>query len=682
MASACMPRFLKDRLRERRESGGLRNDSLRFVQVLEGPDHSTIIRFTVLVARGEEPTLSLVSSTGDAMDATIRILERIDCEGREQLVMSASFAGRPRAFTLMQDGRPVARMTEARIARLVAERDLDMVNPGIDAAYVSAHHTGSTESLESEATTSATGPLMSIVMPVFETPPRFLAEAIASVRAQTYPNWELIIANASPEDEGVAQVLAVSDDERIRVLDLGENAGIVQNTNAGIRAARGSYIAFLDHDDALDPQALAAYANRIEQDEDIDLLYSDEDSFRDDPRNGFRPLFKPGPLRSFLYAHNYIGHFLMLSRRVLEQGGLPSPEANGAQDYDMVLKAFEHARSIEHVPQVLYHWREHEGSTNGGAYEGKPYVIRAAIGALKRHFGRRGITVSSASSPRVQTIYEHSFVRRKEHATWSLVLLCDKAQPSDDALCALRSLGATQTIIVAPRDAELADEGYDGVETIRAEGADWAALLNAGVAAAGCDSVCAVSTAVCLHAIPEGAFEELLGILMRPEVGIAGPRLLYRDGLIHAAGLVICEDGSIARANHDFATDNGGGYLGMAACTGSYSAVPPDCLVLRKSTFESIGGARSIASERIASCVDLCLRMGDAGYEVVMTPQVDLVVDEPVWWHDRIHEEMDEERSALEGLWEQRGGIPRDVLYNPHVEYSSWYPRLKAASKP
>ena len=248
-------------------------------------------------------------------------------------------------------------------------------------------------------------PLVSIVVPCFRSNGSYLVELIDSVLAQSYARWELLLVDGSPEDGVVAQAVAKASDNRIRIIASSENTDIVSNTNAGIEASRGELIAFLDHDDLLEPDALHCYVAALEADPGISVLYSDEDHIGED---GLlcQPVIKSALDVDLLYSHNCVTHFLAVRAELLDQIGLSSVDVAGAQDYDLTLRALAAGAKFKYIPRVLYHWRMHAGSTAGDSAESKPYAHTAGRLALERHFVQRGIaaTVEDAGEPFVYRV--------------------------------------------------------------------------------------------------------------------------------------------------------------------------------------------------------------------------------------------------------------------------------------
>lgn len=230
--------------------------------------------------------------------------------------------------------------------------------------------------------------VISIVVPAYHTAPAYLRELLDTVLAQTYPHWELILADASVDD-GVKRVAETYTDERIRYISLQENGGIARNTNLALEYVTGEYVGLLDHDDVLTVDALYEMATAIEKGKlsgiDVKLLYSDEDKCNGDRTRYYEPHLKENFNLDLLLSNNYICHFLVMKREFLQQLKF-RPEYDGAQDYDLVLRAAEGLMKVEeqivHIPRVLYHWRCHTGSTaeNPGS---KQYAYEAGCRALQ-----------------------------------------------------------------------------------------------------------------------------------------------------------------------------------------------------------------------------------------------------------------------------------------------------------
>jgi hypothetical protein len=245
----------------------------------------------------------------------------------------------------------------------------------------------------------AVGPLISVVVPAFNTPDEYLVPMVNSVIAQSYGRWELCLVDGGNDPERSLAMRRHADrDDRIRLVALGGNRGIAGNTNAGLDVARGNYVAFLDHDDELAPFALNEVAAALRVDPDIDLLYSDEDKLAQQGHRRSLPFFKPGWSPDLFLCVNYLAHFVVARASLVETVGGIRPGYEGAQDYDFLLRTLQHAPRIHHIPRISYHWRMGKGST-ARSPEGKSHAEKAGCRALSDHLARRGITAGVEPGP-------------------------------------------------------------------------------------------------------------------------------------------------------------------------------------------------------------------------------------------------------------------------------------------
>ncbi len=470
-------------------------------------------------------------------------------------------------------------------------------------------------------------PLVSLVMPVYRTPASFLSEAVGSVLAQSYPNWELVLVNASGPCDSVDQVLGAIDDPRIKVVEV-ENRSIAENTNAGIAAATGDYVGFMDHDDVLEGDCLWCYAQEVASNPEVDLLYCDEDRLRDGHLHG--PAFKSPPSLTKLHGHNYVTHLLMVSRRVLDLTERSGADVAGAQDFDLTLKAFEVARDVVRVPRVLYHWREHGGSTAGGGDQ-KPYAHVAGRIALERHLARRGLVASVGDGPLPYT-YRVRYDLGEEPPLVSVIV------PNRDhagllGRCARSLLDRTdypRLELLVVENGSCDQETFDLYESLRQdprvrvvswqprhEGEfNYSAIVNLGASHALGDVLLFLNNDT--EVIDSSWMSELVGELGRPEVGVVGAKLLYEDDLVQHAGMVANANCDFAHVNQNLAVD-ALGYGYSAGLPGDFSMVTGACQAVRREVFDELGGY----DEELAvgfNDGDFCLRAREAGYVVAYTP--------------------------------------------------------------
>lgn len=471
-------------------------------------------------------------------------------------------------------------------------------------------------------------PSFSIVVPLFETPLDFLEEMASSVLAQTYDNFELVLVNASPENDALSR--AVSElcerDERVRCVPLEGNLGITENTNAGIRAATGDFLVFVDHDDTIEPDALYRYALEVSRRPDTDLVYCDEDHLMDGRL--VSPFFKPDWDEELLCAENYVCHMLAVRRSVvMGLPELPGREFDGSQDHNLTFLVGERARHVAHVARVLYHWRIHERSVAGAGVEQKPYALDAELRAVGDHLRRAGIPaevrMGKSEPSRCEVTYEFG-----EHPLVSIVI------PSHDAAPVLRRcLDSLFTRLTWPNfEVVLVENGsreeetfalydevsakHDNVRVVTCElenGFNFSRLVNVGAAAARGEYLLLLNNDT--EVISPDTLELMVGPAQREGVGCVGAKLLYPDGLIQHAGV------TVGRAD-------GPHHVGLAmpaSALGYYetlvlpreaSAVTAACVLVPRRVFDEVGGFDESLPVDFND-VDFCLRVRSAGYAIV-----------------------------------------------------------------
>lgn len=480
-------------------------------------------------------------------------------------------------------------------------------------------------------TSFAKEPLISIVVPCYRSSDRYLREMVASVLSQSYSNWELLLMDASSVEGVVKAVAASYDDARIKYYDLPANEGIVGNTNAGIHKAVGSYIAFLDHDDLLEPDALFSYVEALNKNPEIKMLFCDEDLFS--KQGEYRqPVFKTDLNVDLLYSHNCVTHFLMIETAYLNEIGLSKEEVSGAQDYDLVLRAYEKGGKIHHVSRILYHWREHEGSTSGDNIASKPYAEEAGRIALQKHFDRQGIR------GKVETT-EHPYVYRMHYELPNPLPLVSVVIPNKDhievlddcvrSLLEMATYSNIEIVLVENNSIQRKTFEYycalqeysEKVRVIDWEGDfNYSRIINFGVTHAKGDYILLLNNDT--KVITPHFLEEMLGYAMRPDVGVVGAKLYYRDGLIQHAGMIVGPYGAVSHVHQNYSSTYEG-YLSRAVRPGNFSAVTGACQLVKKNVFDEVGGYEESLAVGFND-VDFCLKIWRAGYRVVFTPYAEL----------------------------------------------------------
>lgn len=470
----------------------------------------------------------------------------------------------------------------------------------------------------------------SIIVPLFKTPLNFFDEMVASVKGQSYEDWELVLVNASPEDSALAQRAdeETKKDPRIKVVTLESNLGITLNTNKGVEAATGDFVCFFDHDDILEPDLLFEYARAIESNSEIDLLYCDEDKLLED---GFysQPFFKPDFSIDLLRNNNYICHMLTVRKSVLDSLPKAGSEFDGAQDHNLTLKVAEVARVIHHVPKVLYHWRMSASSTAVNA-DSKPYATIAGIKAVSDHLERLGIKAKVEQSRRPFT-YKITYDVAGEPLVSIIIPSKDAVNLLDTCIKSIieKTTYVNYEIVIIENNStdEKTFEYYDEItsryEFVRVIKWDYefnfSKLINFGAKHAKGEYLILLNNDTEL--LSADWIERMLGICQREEVGIVGVRLLYKDDTIQHAGL--CVTGGVAGHLNRALPKGNWGYFALADAEQNFSAVTAACLMVQKSLFNEVGGF----TEELAVAfndVDFCLKVRESGKLIVYTPEVEL----------------------------------------------------------
>lgn len=521
-------------------------------------------------------------------------------------------------------------------------------------------------------------PLISILVPVFNVAEKFLIELLDSVLTQTYPNWELCIANASVEKRKLNQILSEyqKKDDRIRLVELKGNFGISNNTNALLEVARGDYVALLDHDDRLAPFALYEIVKMLCNNPALDMIYSDHDILEGDSGKRINPLFKPDWSPEIMLSSNYITHLTVIRRELIRRVGGFREEFDGAQDWDLFLRIIEITDRIGHIPKILYHWRESSNSTAGSIYN-KPYALEAQLKAVREYLIRTGKKNPDA-------FFDKSgYIRVK----W------DYDQPKVSILIPTRGANLllqkcvesiiSKTVyenyeIVMINNGEHPPEYYEyfrGIKDRRMrvlhyEGKfNYSAVNNYGVSYTDSELLLFLNNDT--EVIDETWLDELVMWASTPEIGAVGAKLLRPGGGIQHAGIIV---GLTGFAGHVFADCSEGAWtiFGSTEWYRDYLAVTAACMMVRRSTFEEVGRFK----EEFTLCgndVEFGIRLNKHGYRVVYNPFVRLYHHEAATRENAIPEK-DFIVSFEEYLEFLQVGDP---FYNPNLSYWSLGPTLR-----
>ena len=537
------------------------------------------------------------------------------------------------------------------------------------------------EAQRADAAARADGwPTISILTPLYNTPPQFLQQFLDSVQAQTAPNWQLVLVDASDgahPDVGETVRTRAAQDKRIVYAKI-ENKGIAANTNEAAKLAAGEYLALADHDDMLAPHAVYCMSKALAE-SGAAFAYSDEALFEKTPEHPRVGHFKPDYAPEYLMAVNYICHLAVFKKALWDELGGERPECDGSQDHDLFLRLLERTSGAAHVPQVLYYWRVHAGSTSGGT-EAKPYVAAAAKKALADHLARTG---------RTGTV-EDGLFPSTYRVKWDIVgdpkvsILIPNKDHIDDLEKCLHSLWAKTSwdnfeVIVIENNStdpetfayyQKAQQCYDGlrVVTYPKKGFNFSGINNFGRKYATGDYLLLLNNDVEVR--NADWLTELLRQCAHPGgAAICGAELFYPDETLQHAG-VITGLGGYAGHSHKYKKAGGSGYMFRAATVQDLSAVTGACLLVKTSVWDEMGGLDEAFAVAFND-VDFCLRVREAGYRIVWTPYAQLTHYES---KSRGGDEKDPVKarrfaSEQQRLYDVHGkaNILDDPYYNPNL---------------
>lgn len=475
-------------------------------------------------------------------------------------------------------------------------------------------------------------PLISIVVPVYNVEPKWLHAAVDSVRQQFYPHWQLCLADDGSTLAATRQALddiEALGDERVVIRRLDSNLGIAGASNAALELARGDYVGLLDHDDELTRDALLEMVRHIVESKP-DLLYSDEDKLDEDGRH-IDPHFKPDFSPDYLLSNNYVCHFSVLRRDLLERIGGFRAGFDGAQDFDLILRASEVATKIVHVPQVLYHWRRVPGST-AVTSAAKPESSVAGRRALMDAMQRRGIAASVEPGPFPNTFRVHRNIvgaplvsilipfRDKPALLMACVgSILDRTDYRNYEIIGIDNGSVDPQVKVAraaleKRDPRVRFLDYDAPF-------NYSAINNYAAGEAKGEHLLMLNNDT--EVISAEWLRAMLEHSQRPEVGVVGAQLLYPDRSLQHAG-VIMGLGGVAGHSHLMLPNGHPGYFSRPRLIQNLSAVTFACAMTRRDVFEQLGGLNDKELTVAFNDIDYCLRAREAGYLVVYTPYASL----------------------------------------------------------
>ena len=564
--------------------------------------------------------------------------QRPDQDRPADLAVQDSVGGMARRLLDPAHLRDLARRSAATLREQGAEQLWRDVTFRVGLAF---HHDGwrhradipLRRTLKAQRAARLQGPCVSIVVPVYNTPLPFFKQMVQSVRRQTYTNWQLVLVDASdaahPAPGALAQKLAAQDG-RILYHKI-ENGGIAANTTAGFAAATGAYLALLDHDDVLYPNALFACVQTI-QTTGADFVYSDEIVLSADLKQLGGYHFKPDFAPDYLRGVNFITHLAVFSRPLLDAAGAyESREYDGAQDHDLFLRLTEKARKIEHIKQVLYIWRGHAGSTAAGM-EAKPYAVEAGVRAIDAQLARLGLPGKAMPVPGAPGAFQVRYELTGRPLVSVLIPNKDHTADLDRCLTSLyQNAGYDnfEVLVIENNSTDPATEAYyqtlpdrfDRCRVVRYQGAfNFSAINNFGAQFAKGEHLLLLNNDI---EILSGDFlRELLSYSQRPDVGAVGAKLYYPDDTIQHAGVLMGINGSAGHSHKSYPR-TAVGDLYRLVTTQNYMAVTGACLMTKASLYHAAGGLDEEKFAVAYNDVDYCLKLWGQGLHNVYTPRAE-----------------------------------------------------------
>jgi len=536
-------------------------------------------------------------------------------------------------------------------------------------------------------------PKISVVLPVYDPPLKFLDQAIQSVRNQLYLNWELCIADDASENEMVRELIRkhANEDERIKVVFRTVNGHISQASNAAFDLTTGEYVAFLDHDDLLPSHALFCIAEAINANPQAGLFYSDEDKV-DSTGRRHAPYFKPDWNPELFLSQNMICHLSVYRKELVGRVGKFRVGYEGAQDYDLALRCVEHLKfeEIVHVPRVLYHWRRHEKST-ALALEAKPYAMALGKKALNSHLMRKGI---HGKCELVGQAFRIRYTLPEVPPSVSLIILAqyevNSIKRCIESILS-KTLYANYEILLVNNTANDLPSLHEYQEKTKnvqirvlqdSRPFNYSALNNAAVKHAKGQYIGFLDSSV--EVLSPQWLEEMVSIAFQPGVGAVGAKLLSPNETLKYGGVIMGIKGGLGYAHRGWPR-NSSGYMGRLSMASNFSAVHGACLVVENLLFQSVGGFDEENFKFSCYDIDFCLRLKQNGQRNVWTPNAEL-------YHYRADKNfntqnadlsqgcMPEEIKILKNRW--NGLWLQDPAYNPNLALDSedfdlaWPPRV------
>ena len=519
-------------------------------------------------------------------------------------------------------------------------------------------------------------PKISIVVPMYNTPEKYFKELLESITEQTYENWELCLADGSPKRAEYLEDLIQPLGDKIKYKLLSENKGISGNSNEALKLVTGDFIALLDHDDIIPKFALYEIVKTINENPDVDFIYTDEDKILEENKKRISPHFKQDYALDTLRSYNYICHFSIFKKELMDKLGGFNSEFDGSQDYDLILRATEQAKQIVHIPKILYNWRISSTSVASGA-AAKPYAYEAAKRAILASIERHGIQGAKVEDSRIIGLYKVTYPVKGEPKI--SIIIPNKDHKKDLKRCIKSILKSTyknyEIIIVENNSKEknifkyykkLEKNPNIKIEKCEMSIFNYSKLNNYGASKASGEYFVFLNNDTKI--ITNNWLETIISNCQREEIGAIGAKLIYKNKRIQHAGVVLNLTGTAGHVNWN-EKENNPGYLGRIMIQQNVSAVTGALLGVSKKVFEEVKGFDETFPISYND-VDFCLKIQDTGKLITYNPYI-------VAYHyesqSRGYEDTEEkqkrlkkEESKLKKKWKKYFDVT-DKYYSPNL---------------
>jgi O-antigen biosynthesis protein len=468
-------------------------------------------------------------------------------------------------------------------------------------------------------------PLISIIMPVYNTAPGILKDTINSVLQQTFPHWELCISEGHSDHSEIRSLISeyLEQDKRIKAVFLNENLMISGNSNEALALASGEFIALLDHDDVLAPQSLYRVIELLNKDPHLDFIYSDQDLVSTDGIHRFNPIFKPDWSPELLISANYISHFAVIRKKLIDRAGPFDPSTDGAQDWDLFFRVSELTEKIGHLPEVLYHWRQSLSSVSLNP-DTKPYAVTAQIRAIDNHLKRNNISANPRRGP--SGYFGLHWDQPQLISPLRIIIAWDPEPGLRNLVETLSKIDSNRNLIkmtvLAPPAKTITEKEATAfrknqVAVLRDE-SRWTVtrIKNRAVELATEGILLFLNSS--LNVVNEEALEEMVGWISQTNIGLVSGQVLAANHRLWDSGILFNADGTALPAFRG--TYSGEfGIFGSTEWYRNYNAVAGNCMMIRRDLFNRLGGFNETLTDE-ESPMEFCLRLRQNGHRILVTP--------------------------------------------------------------